>query len=87
LSWTWVVPELAAVPVLRTVTVQVPLGGEVGPAFCCATNGDPPSLTDMIMSTADGAPEADAGVSPMAKWTTHMEPAANTRTAAFVQAR
>ena len=64
-SWIRVVPELA-VPVLRTVTVQVPLGGEEGPAFCCAANGDPPSLTDMIMSTADDAPEADTGVSPTA---------------------
>ena len=82
LSWIWVVPGLAAVPVLRTVTVRVPPGAEAGPAFCCAS-GDPPSLTDMIMSTANGAPEADAGVSPTANWTTHMEPAANTRTAAF----
>ena len=81
------VPELAAVPVLRTVTVQVPLGGEVGPAFCCATNGDPPSLTDMIMSTADDVPEADAGVSPTANCTAHMAICSNTRTAAFVRAR
>ena len=49
---TCVVPELAEVPVLRTVKVQVPLGVEVVPGSCRATNGDPPSLSDMLRSTA-----------------------------------
>ncbi len=81
-----VVPELAEVPVFRTLTVQVPLGAEAVDASLWATHGDPPSLTDMIMSTADEAPDAGAGVSPTANWTAHMT-CSNTRTAAFVQAR
>jgi hypothetical protein len=52
----WVVQELALVPVFRTVTVQVPLGVEAVPRLAWATHGDPPSPSDMIMSTT-----ADAG--------------------------
>src|ERR1039457_5977341 len=51
-NWTWVVPELGAVPVFRTVTFQVPLGVVDVPASFWATNGDPPSLTDMLRLTA-----------------------------------
>jgi hypothetical protein len=82
-----VVPELAEVPVFRTVTVQVPLGEDVDDASFCATNGDPPSLTDIIMSTAGEAVAAGAGVMFTARRTTHAKATANARVAAFVQAR
>jgi len=51
----WVLPALAEVPVLRIAKVQVPLGAELAPESCCATNDDPPSLNDMIRSTAEVA--------------------------------
>ena len=48
-----VVPELADVPVFRTLAVQVPV--DVVEASACATNGDQPSSTDMVIS-AEGRP-------------------------------
>src|SRR5437667_51586 len=84
---TWVVPELAAVPVFRTVTVHVPLGSDDGPAFCCATNGDPPSLTDMIMSTADEAADAEAGAGPIASWAAHTQAKASAPFVALARPR
>jgi hypothetical protein len=76
-----VVPELAEVPVLRTVTVQVPLGVELVPGSCWATNGDPPSPIDMIRSTAEAAADAgvDADTKAVASRAAHVVATANAR--------
>src|SRR5690242_2360816 len=83
---TSVVPELAAVPVLRTVTVQVPLGVDVGLASFCATNGAPPSPIDMTRSTAEEAADAGAGARPMASNETHVVAMASACTLARMRA-
>ena len=67
-----VVPELADVPVFRTVAVQVPLGVDVVDASACTTNGDPPSSTDMVISAAEEAVNADAGTRLQASNATHI---------------
>ena len=56
-----VVPELAVVPVFRTVTVHVPLGVDDVRASACATHGEPPSPIDMLRSTERDAADAETG--------------------------
>jgi hypothetical protein len=83
-----VVPELADVPVFRTVTVQVPLGGEVVDAFARATHGDPPSPTDMTISTAEEeAADAEEGTRAKPTRATHTHIATTARFVALMWAR
>src|SRR5215469_6288817 len=65
-----VVPELAAVPVLRTVSVQVPLGV----VLCwldCAVHWVPPSDSDMLRSAVSALAAPCAAVCVLASKTAH----------------
>jgi hypothetical protein len=84
---TCVVPELAEVPVFRTVTVHVPLGVDVVCQSDRATHGTPPSPTDMTMSTPGGAAATEARAGPVASWARHTKTTANAIFVAFTEAR